>query len=215
MEQTLLSFIPNGFRWLSGATYTGKYKTNNFFQRAVARVPFFGAVFGLEKQVNPYTGDLGSAWDIFTRIVPFLEVRQTSAMEDETRALGITKKELRGSYTINGEKFELNSKDVAALNRMYGQWNAEDLVEFYDNRARYSVLMPNGKYKSLTYNQMTPEQRKNAIQNLFSKNAQYAKTLAWLQAGNTYYAGDSEYVALKKLGISGKLYKGNKGYVKG
>ena len=215
MEQTLLSFIPNGFRWLSGATYTGKYKTNNFFQRAVARVPFFGAVFGLEKQVNPYTGDLGDAWDIFTRIVPFLEVRQTSAMEDETRALGITKKELRGSYTINGEKFELNSKDVAALNRMYGQWNAEDLVEFYDNRARYSVLMPNGKYKSLTYNQMTPEQRKNAIQNLFSKNAQYAKTLAWLQAGNTYYAGDSEYVALKKLGISGKLYKGNKGYVKG
>ena len=81
LEQTLLSFIPNGVRWLSGATYTGKYKTNNFFERAVARIPFFGSAFGLEKRVNPYTGDMGDAWDIFNRVVPFLEVRATSTRE--------------------------------------------------------------------------------------------------------------------------------------
>ena len=33
LEQTLLSFIPNGVRWLSGLTYTGKLKPTNFFEK--------------------------------------------------------------------------------------------------------------------------------------------------------------------------------------
>jgi len=214
MEQSLLSFIPNGLRWLSGATYTGKYKTNTFFERAVARIPFFGSVFGLEKKVNPYTGDQGNAWDIFNRVVPFFSVRTTSAIEDNTKALGINKDELRGQYEINGEAFELDSEDVANLNKMYGQWNADDLVEFYDNRAKYSVKMENGTFRELTYSQMTETQRTNAVQNLFSKNAEYAKIYAWLMAGNAYYASATDYMELKRLGITGKLFKGTKGFVK-
>lgn len=214
LQQTLLSFIPNGIRWLSGATYTGTYKTNTFFERAVARIPFFGSVFGLEKKVNPYTGDQGNAWDIFNRVVPFFSVRTVSAMEEKSKALGINKTELRGQYEINGEAFELEPNDVATLNKIYGQWNADDLVEFYDNRTRMSVKTADGTFRELTYDQMTETQRVNAVQNIFSKNAEYAKIYAWLMAGNTYYASATDYIELKKLGITGKLFKGTKGFVK-
>lgn len=215
LQQSLLSFIPNGLRWISGATYTGTYKTNTFFEKAVARIPFFGSVFGLEKKVNPYSGDLGSAWDIFNRVVPFFSVRTTSAMEEKSKALGINKTELRGQYEINGEKFELESDEVANLNKMYGQWNADDLVEFYDNRTKYSVKTENGTYRELLYSQMTEYQRTNAVQNIFSKNAEYAKIYAWLMAGNTYYASATDYMVLKKLGVTGNLFKGDKRFVKG
>ena len=60
---------------------------------------------------------------------------------------------------------------------------------------------------------MSDKQRSNAVQNLISKNAEYAKILAWIKAGNTYYASANDYLALRKLGINGKLYKGTKGFV--
>lgn len=214
LEQTILSFIPNGIRWLSGATYSGKYKTTNMFERAVTRIPFLGAAFNVPKQTNPYTGDQGSMWDAFNRVVPFLEVRKTSAIEENAKALGINKTQLRGKYEINGEKFELSTKDTAELNKQYGEWNALALSLFYDNKSAYSVQTPNGTYRTLTYNQMTEDQRKRAVQNIMSKNAGYAKIQAWLKAGNTYYASASDYAALRKLGITGNLYKGNKGFVK-
>lgn len=214
LEQTILSFIPNGIRWLSGATYSGKYKTTNLFERAVTRIPFLGAAFNVPKQTNPYTGDQGSMWDAFNRIVPFLEVRKISAIEENSKAVGINKTQLRGKYEINGEKFELSSRDTAELNKQYGEWNALALSLFYDNKSAYSVQMPNGTYRTLTYNQMTEDQRKRAVQNIMSKNAEYAKIQAWLKAGNTYYASASDYAALRKLGVTGKLYKGNKGFVK-
>lgn len=214
IEQTLLSFIPNGVRWLSGATYTGKYKTNNFFEKAVSRIPFFGSVFGLEKRVNPYTGSMGNAWDIFNRVVPFLEVRSVSALEDQTRRFGINKAELRGNYEVQGEKFQLSPAQVAELNKAYGQWNADDLVLFYNNKKAFSVRMPNGSYRALTYNQMDDTQRTNAIQNLFNKNAEYAKIKAWLEAGNAYYASAADYAELRKLGLTGNLFKGSRGFVK-
>lgn len=214
LEQTLLSFIPNGVRWLSGMTYTGKYKTNKLYEKAVARIPFLGSVFNLDKKVNPYTGDMGSGWDIFNRVVPFFEVRTTSILEDDTRALGINKNELRGSYVINGEAFTLDSNEVAEVNKLYGEWNAAALTAFYNNQTSHKVRTPDGSYKTLTYNQMTEAQRKNAIENLFSKHAEYAKIYAWLKAGNTYYASTDEYMALRKLGVKGNLYKGTRGFVK-
>ena len=61
---------------------------------------------------------------------------------------------------------------------------------------------------------MSDEQRKNAVANIFNKHAQYAKIKAWLEAGNTYYASTADYAALRRLGVKGTLYKGNKGFVK-
>ena len=213
LEQTLLSFIPNGLRWLSGATYSGKFKPDNMFERAVSRLPFLGSAFNVNKKVNPYTGEEGDMWDAFNRVLPFLSVRQISAIEEQAKELDVTKDMLRGSYTINGEKFELNATQTAELNKQYGQWNAIALTEFYNNTSSHTVLNDNNKYQVLRYNQMTEELRTRTTKSIMTKNSTYAKIQAWLAAGNKYYATQSEYTALKKLGITGSLYKGSKGFV--
>ena len=215
LEQTILSFLPNGLRWLSGATYSGTYQTNNMFQRAVARIPFFGSIFKVPKKTNPYTGDQGSMWDAFNRVVPYLEVRQTSAIEEESKALGINRKQLRGKYEVNGKEFELSARDTAELNKQYGEWNALALSLFYDNKSAHSVQMENGTYRVLSYNQMTEDQRRRVVQNITSANARYAKIQAWLNAGNTYYATKSDFQNLRSIGVTGKLYRGNRGFIEG
>lgn len=214
LEQTLLSFIPAGVRWLSGATYSGNYRQDNFFQKAVSRLPFFGSVFNIPKRVDPHTGKKGNMWDAFNRIIPYLEIRQTSSIKDNAKTLGINKVELRGNYEINGEKFTLSSREVAELNKAYGEWNAELLRLFYDNRLTRTVQMPDKTYRNLTYNQMTEDQRKRAVKAIYEENAKYAKIQAWLKAGNSYYASDTEYYELRRRKIKGSYYKGNQGFIK-
>lgn len=213
LENTLLSFIPAGVRWLSGATYSGTYKPNNIFQKAVVRIPFLGSVFNTPKRVNPHTGKEGNMWDAFERVIPYLEIRQASTIEDNTKALGLNKIELRGKYEINGEKFNLSAREVAELNKAYGEWNATVLKLFYNNQLRKSTQMDNGTYRELTYSQMTEDQRRRAVKSIYEKNAEYAKIQAWLKAGNAYYASDNDYMELKRRGVKGLLYKGNKGFV--
>ena len=60
-------------------------------ERAIVKLPFIRSAF-LDKETNPYTGKQGDAWDIFNRVIPYLSVRQTSAIEDESKQLGINKK---------------------------------------------------------------------------------------------------------------------------
>ena len=68
-------------------------------------------------------------------------------------------------------------------------------------------------YKTMSYNQMTGAERKAAVQQIMSKNATYAKILAWTKKGNKYYASADEYKELRRLGITSNLYRGTKGFV--
>jgi len=210
MENYFLSFIPNMLNYMAGATYTGKVKKNNIWERAIAKIPFLANL--LEKEVNPYTGEEGGMWDVFNRMVPYLSVQQIGVTEQMSKDLGLSKGELRGQYTINDERFNLSPKEVSELNKMYGQWNAADLAAFYNNQTLHTVTV-NGKQIKMRFSQMTDDQRKATVQNIMNKNATYAKIQAWLNAGNAYYASATEYAALRKLGITGKLFKGNKGFV--
>lgn len=219
MEQTVLSFIPNLFRWLSGATYSGQLKYSSklglgTLQRATARIPFLASAFNLDKKVDVFTGETDDWWQVVKRVVPYLEVRRISMMEEKTKALGLNKKELRGVYEVNGEDFVLSPKEVAIINKFYGELNATALVDFYNNTSKHDVELDNGKFRKLTYEQMTDAQRKNVVQSIMSKNSGYVKIAAWLKAGNSYYASPAEYQKLRALGMSGNLYKGTKGFVK-
>ena len=119
---------------------------------------------------------------------------------------------LKGQYTINGESFNVSGKQLQALNEAYGTWNAEDLTKFYNNQMRIEVK--DGKtMKTLTYNQMTDEQRRKAVQTIMSNNAELVKIKAWTSAGNKYYASESIYNNLRKHGVTTNVYKGSKGFI--
>lgn len=213
-QSTLLSFIPNGLAYLAGATYTGKLKKNGLFGKTAAKIPFLAGLVN-EKKVDPYTGDTGSVWDIFNRIFPYFDVNMTNRAKSTAESLGLNKKELKGQYTINDEQFNLNAKQSAEINKAYGEWNAKDLTDFLDNKKGYKVKdSKTGKYKTLKYSQMTTNEQRTVIERIMSNNAENAKILAWLNAGNAYYTSNEKYMELKSLGITGKLYKGTKGFVK-
>ena len=211
LESTLLSFIPNALAYVAGATYTGNLKKTKLWHKAAAKVPFLANV--VPKKINPYTGDSGDVWDLVNRILPYFDIKIKSNVESMSEAVGLNKTQLTGKYTINDQKFELSPHETAEINKQYGQWNAKELTDFYSGKTRYKVKDGTG-YKTLSYNQMTDKQRKNTAQNIMSKNAENAKILAWLNAGYKYYASSDKYAELKALGIKGKLYIGNKGFVK-
>ena len=208
-ESIALSFIPNFITYLSGATYTGKINKNTFWARLGAKIPFVGNF--LPKKVNPYDGSTGSIIDIINRVVPYFSWEAATLNESKTNELGLNKTQIRGQYTINGEKFNVTGRDLQTLNESYGKWNANDLSKFYTNQMRVKVKTDTG-YKELTYNQMTDKQRKNAVQSIMSNNAELAKIYAWTKAGNKYYATAEMYEKLHKHGIRTNVYRGTKGF---
>lgn len=211
LESIALSYIPNFLSYFAGL-HKGTIKKDTFWKRAIAKIPFLN--WTLETRVDPYTGGEGSWADAIGRIVPFFSLDTASQNEKKSRQLGLNKKELNGTYKINGQDFNVSGKDLQEINKAYGLWNAEDLTKFYDNQLRVKVKVSDNKYKELTYNQMTNEQRKNAVQTIMSNNAELAKIMAWTKAGNKYYGSANTYATLKKRGIKTNVYKGTKGFVK-
>ena len=213
-QSVALSFIPSMVRYISGATYTGTYRTNNFFQRAVVRIPGLGSAFNVPKKTDIYTGDQkGTLWDIVHRLLPYFEIITKSQAQFTTETYGLNKEELNGTYKINDVPFKTKPAETARINKLYGELNADALVDFYANKTTYRVLTENNKYVTKRYSQMTPKEISNALDQIFSTNSEIAKVSAWLAAGHTYYTNDQElFNTLRKLGYT-KVYKGNKGFI--
>lgn len=209
----LLSFIPNGVKWLAGGTYTGNLKKTTFLDRAMASIPGLGNF--VQKKIDPYTGKEEDAGiiGILNRLIPYFSYHVASQNQSNTTALGLNKKMLNGKYSINGENFNVKGADLTAINQAYGKWNADDLTKFYNNQLGVKVKVGN-TYKVLKYNQMDGDQQKRAVQSLMSNNAELAKILAWTKVGNKYYASSEIYNKLRKAGYTTNIYRGTKGFVK-
>ena len=103
----------------------------------------------------------------------------------------------------------MSASEKVTLNEFYGKLNKTSLQELYSGSA--TVKMPNGSFKELKYSQMSDEQKAAAIDNVMSNNSGYAKIYILTSTGRCkYYAGDTEYKALKKLGITKNVYKKTK-----
>lgn len=211
LESIALSFIPNIVAWIAGGTYSGQLNKTSFFGRAAAKIPFLASIVN-EKKINPYTGEDGSWWDAFNRVVPYFSVDTASETEAKSKALGLNKDELRGNYTINDSSFNVTGSTLTKINTLYGEWNAKDLKEFYSNNMSVKVKVDN-KYVTLKYNQMTSAQRKKAVENIMGNNAELAKIAAWTYSGHKYYASSNLYVTLRKKGLTSNIYKGSAGFV--
>lgn len=227
----ITKFIPNILKMVTQFTYTDnvKYKSTNSFARSFERiliqsVPFLAQFW--PKSVDPYTGETNTAYAFtvaggyamkaFDKLTP-LSIKRYRISENERKAidLGITKGELTGKYK-DSIGYDLSAEDTEKLNTLYGQLNDKDLTAFYNNKLKVRVQTKDGSFKELTYNKMTDEQRKNATNTIMSKNATYAKIYVYTQNGGKYYASETEYAALKKLGIKTNVYKATekkKGFV--
>lgn len=132
-----------------------------------------------------------------------------SENERFAREYGVNKAELTGELTVNGSKVTL---DRYALNKKYGELNNQSLPKIKSQK--HEVKMPDGTYETLSWDDMSKDQRGDVIDRTMSRNADLAKIYMWTSVmSKKYYASDAVYKRLKDAGITQNVYRGDKGFV--
>ena len=222
-ESVLRSFVPQiwqlGIRALNNEKIKYSSGMKGMWERwlnsFVPKQPFG------ERKINPYTGEIETKyalpfWGELLKggvLGPKIYWYKLSETELFARDYGVNKNQLTGELTIkdangNSKEFAL---DKEQLNIKYGILNKMSLTKIKSQKHR--VEMPNGKYKTLSWDQMSDDQRKRVINRTMIDNAEYAKIYVWTSMGHKYYASDADFIELRKLGITQNVYKGDKGFV--
>lgn len=218
-ESVLRSFVPQFVQLIIRATNNEQIKYSpgmagmweRWLNSFVPTQPFG------DRKVNPYTGQVETKYalpffgeflksGIFGAKIYWSEVSEVERM---CRELGVNKNMLTGELTVDGEKYAL---DVMALNEKYGELNAESLAKIKSQK--HTVEMPDGTFKTLSWDKMSDKQRANVLNRTMVQNAEIAKIYIWTQQmGKKFYASNSLWQTLRKLGITRNVYKGDKGFV--
>lgn len=218
----LSMFIPNMLKVLTSTTYGHKVQYSKGILGKLERIAAQsvpGMAYALPKQYDPYTGEYQIQYKVWflTKLVDKLSpldiyAYNISEQEKIAMSLGIKKGPLTGRYEINGEKINLNSKELSEANKFYGELNSRDLKEFTSGTKKYRVYDDKkGKYVELTYSKMTDKQKAAVIDRIMSNNSSKAKIYILTKHGYyKYYASQEEYKELKKLGINVQKANGNK-----
>lgn len=218
----LSMFIPNMLKVLTSTTYGHKVQYSKGILGKLERIAaqsIPGMAYALPKQYDPYTGEYQIQYKVWflTKLVDKLSpldiyAYNISEQEKIAMSLGIKKGPLTGRYKINGEKINLNSKELSEANKFYGELNSKDLKEFISGTKKYKVFDDKkGKYVELTYSKMTDKQKAAVIDRIMSNNSSKAQIYILTKHGYyKYYASQEEYKELKKLGINVQKANGNK-----
>lgn len=218
----LSMFIPNMLKVLTSTTYGHKVQYSKGILGKLERIAAQsvpGMAYALPKQYDPYTGEYQIQYKVWflTKLVDKLSpldiyAYNISEQEKIAMSLGVKKGPLSGRYEINGEKTNLNSKELSEANKFYGELNSKDLKEFTSGTKKYKVFDDKkGKYVELTYSKMTDKQKAAVIDRIMSNNSSKAKIYILTKHGYyKYYASQEEYKELKKLGINVQKASGNK-----
>lgn len=218
----LSMFIPNMLKVLTSATYGHKVQYSKGILGKLERIAAQsvpGMAYALPKQYDPYTGEYQIQYKVWflTKLVDKLSpldiyAYNISEQEKIAMSLGLKKGPLTGRYKINGEKINLNSKELSEANKFYGELNSKDLKEFISGTKKYKVFDDKkGKYVELTYSKMTDKQKAAVIDRIMSNNSSKAQIYILTKHGYyKYYASQEEYKELKKLGINVQKASGNK-----
>ena len=215
------TFVPNFLKSLNKLFYTHEVKYDSGFlgnleYLAASSIPFLAYAF--PKKIDPFTGEVQSKyglpfiWDFLVDLINIaspMQVKPHVVSEQERVAieLGLNKQPLTGKYD------DIGQVDYTTLNMKYGSLNQADLIKLLNNQVKYTVEEEDGKRRDKYWRQMTEEQKKTVVERIMSNNSRYAKIYTWTQAGHKYYASNSEYITLKKLGITKNIFKGDKGFV--
>lgn len=218
----LSMFIPNMLKVLTSTTYGHKVQYSKGILGKLERIAAQsvpGMAYALPKQYDPYTGEYQIQYKVWflTKLVDKLSpldiyAYNISEQEKIAMSLGLKKGPLTGRYKINGEKINLNSKELSEANKFYGELNSKDLKEFISGTKKYKVFDDKkGKYVELTYSKMTDKQKAAVIDRIMSNNSSKAQIYILTKHGYyKYYASQEEYKELKKLGINVQKASGNK-----
>ena len=219
-ESVLRSFVPQFWQLLIRATNNEKIRYSpgmagmweRWLNSFVPTQPMG------HRKVNPYTGEietkyampvLGELMKSGILLGPKIFWSEVGEAERMSRELGVNKGELTGELTVDGKKYLL---DKIALNQKYGELNKETLAKIKSQK--HKVEMPDGTFKTLSWDNMSDEQRARVLNKVMTQNAELAKVYIWTQVmGKKFYASPAMWQRLKELGITRNVYKGDKDFV--
>ena len=217
-ESIMRSFVPQMWQTIIACTNNEKIRYSAGFKGMWERwlntfVPT--QPFG-NRKINPYTGEVEDKYSMPVVggllqkgiLGPKIYWVEVSEYERMCRELGVNKNELTGELTVGDNKYEL---DRLALNKKYGELNKESLAKIKSQK--HKVEMPDGTFKTLSWDKMSDEQRARVISRTMTQNAEIAKVYMWTQVmGKKFYASNSLWQILRQLGITKNVYKGDKGF---
>lgn len=219
-ESFLKSYVPQFWQLFVRASRHAKIKYSSgimgMFERWINS--FVPGMPAGSIRVNPYTGERETKYALpfigeFLKSGTFgVRIFWSEIGEGELLAkqYNVVKNPLTGEITIDEKKHRLS--DTLTLNQVYGKLNAEDLKKIKSQNHR--VEMPNGTYKTLSWDQMSDKQRENVLERTFTSNAEIAKVYIWTQVmGHKYYASPSVYEELRKMNFTRNVFQGDKGFV--
>ena len=225
--QILNNMIPNFFKTISNILYNYEPFYNSGLPGKIEKLmanAIPGLLYVMPKQVDIYTGENQIMYkaqfitELSNRLLPYkVYPFNVSDLEKLALDMDINKTNLNGSFTIDGVKYKLTAKEISQLNEIYGKYNNKYLTELINYKISLKVRNDNGTNSTLKWSKMSDKQKKSAFGQIMSENAQYAKVYVLTQKGYKYYASNSEYIELRKLGITKNVYRkiGNKeGFVK-
>jgi hypothetical protein len=218
-ESVLRSFVPQFWQLLIRATNNEKIRYSpgmagmweRWLNSFVPTQPMG------HRKVNPYTGEIETkyAMPVLGELMksgilgPKIYWSEVGEAERMSRELGVNKGELTGELTVDGKKYLL---DKIALNQKYGELNKETLAKIKSQK--HKVEMPDGTFKTLSWDNMSDEQRARVLNKVMTQNAELAKVYIWTQVmGKKFYASPAMWQRLKELGITQNVYKGDKDFV--
>ena len=218
-ESYMKSFIPQMWQFIVRASNDKKIKYSPGILGGIERwVNSFAPLQPLgSRKTNIYTGkeETKYSWPVLGEFLksgifgPKIIYHEVTEQELFVEEYGLSKLELSGEITIDGKKYGINK---AAVNKYYGELNKDTLLDL--QKQTHYVQNENGTYSTLHWNKLTDKQRKTVIDRTMRKNADYAKIYVWTKSGGKYYASDSTFVALRQMGITKNVYRGDKGFVR-
>jgi hypothetical protein len=218
-ESVLRSFVPQFWQLLIRATNNEKIRYSSGMAGMWERWlnSFVPTQPMGHRKVNPYTGEIETkyAMPVLGELMksgilgPKIFWSEVGEAERMSRELGVNKGELTGELTADGKKYSL---DKIALNQKYGELNKETLAKIKSQK--HKVEMPDGTFKTLSWDNMSDEQRARVLNKVMTQNAELAKVYIWTQVmGKKFYASPAMWQRLKELGITRNVYKGDKDFV--
>lgn len=221
-------FIPNFLKTLSALAEVHNVQFSAGIHGKIQKL-CVNAIPGLSHTLphyyDPYTGEKQlisklSFLEKFTdKLTPLgISVYNVSDLERLAISYGINKTQLSGRYLINEESVELKGKTLEKLNMYYGKLNVNDFNELKSDSTKYKIQKTDGTYKTVTWSKMSDKEKAAVVDRIMTNNSSYAKIYVLTDSNNyKYYASESEYRELRKLGITKNVFRASgktKGFVK-
>ena len=202
-------YIPNCLKLITKLTdWETKDKTGNYWNKLIKTLGSYipGVSHAVPAKVNPYTGDrqyrsgVEGWYNIVHALLPVTtKITKQSELEKTAKSLGAETTGFSGQFTINSKDYNITNNEKNRLSRYRAEYINDEFEKYVSGKSKIKTQKEDGTYKTVYWNNLTDDEKKKALESLYSKAATVTKIEYWLSHGNSYYTSSiEEYQRLRQ-----------------